>query len=222
MSNNKNHYIIAIDGPAGSGKSTISKIMADRLGIRYIDTGAMYRAITLKAMRSKIDLSNETELVTLARSTIVELGSGTKPSVFLDGEDVTNLIRTPELTNNIKFVAKVPGVRDEMVKLQRSVGKSGSSVLEGRDIGTVVFPDAKYKFYLDAAVKERALRRYKELVAKGGTVKLDDIEKDVTARDESDFKREVGPLRKADDAVVLDTTGLTIEEVVEKILSFIK
>lgn len=222
MTRDNKNFIIAIDGPAGSGKSTISKMIAVRLGIRYIDTGAMYRALTLKAMRQNIDLSNEGMLTALARSSTIELGSGETAKVFLDGEDVTGLIRSPELTNNIKYVARVPGVRDEMVKLQRKVGSSGRSVLEGRDIGTVVFPDAKYKFYLDADVRERALRRYKELIVKGEKVDLSAIERDVLVRDESDFKREHGPLKKAEGAIVVDTTNLTIEQVVEKIVSYIK
>ena len=215
--------IIAIDGPAGSGKSTVSKVVAKRLGLLYIDTGAMYRALTLKAMRERLYLKDEAALVKLAHETKIDLAAGAAGlEVFLDGENVSGLIRTPELTNNVKFIARVPGVRHEMVRLQRAIGARSSSVLEGRDIGTVVFPDAKYKFYLDADVEERAKRRHKELCESNQKVCLEDIKKDVIVRDESDMKREVGALRKADDAISVDTTDLSIAEVVEKLLSYIR
>jgi len=214
--------IIAIDGPAGSGKSTVSKLIAKKLGLLYIDTGAMYRALTLKAMRSSLDLTDEAALVALAHSTKIDLKAGTGAiTVYLDGEDVSALIRTPELTKNVKFIARVAGVRGEMVRLQRAIGEKAGSVLEGRDIGTVVFPDATYKFYLDADVEERARRRYKELVESNQKVSFDDLKKDVVVRDESDMKREVGALKKADDAISVDTTDLSIDQVVEKILSYI-
>lgn len=214
--------VIAIDGPAGSGKSTVSKLVARRLGLLYIDTGAMYRALTLKAMRNGIDLKDERALTALAKSTIVDLKetSGVL-RICLDGEDVTGSIRTPELTNNVKYIARVPGVREEMVRLQRSIGEKSGAALEGRDIGTVVFPDADYKFYLDADPDERVLRRYKELVASGQAVTLSGIKKDVVARDDSDMKRSVGALRKAPDAIIIDTTKLSIDEVVKKVLSYI-
>jgi cytidylate kinase len=215
--------LIAIDGPAGSGKSTVSKMIAKRLGLLYIDTGAMYRALTLKAMRKKMDLEDETALAGLARSTRIDLeASGIALKVILDGEDVTGLIRTPELTNNVKYIARVPGVRTEMVKLQRAIGEKSGAVLEGRDIGTVVFPDATYKFYLDADVGERARRRHKELLESGQKAGLEDIIKDVAVRDESDMKRSVGALKMAPDAILVDTTSLTIAEVVEKISSYIR
>ncbi len=215
--------IVAIDGPAGSGKSTVSKMVAARLGLLYLDTGAMYRALTLKAMRGRIGLKDEEALVRLAGSTKIDLEhDGGRLKILLDGEDVTGLIRTPELTNNVKYVARVPGVRKEMVGLQRLIGEKSGAVLEGRDIGTVVFPDADYKFYLDADVHERSRRRYKELVDAGVKVELDDIEKDVLSRDESDMNRPVGALRKADDAILIDTTDLSIDGVVEKLLSYMK
>jgi len=223
MESMRRHLVIAIDGPAGSGKSTVSKKIAKRLNLLYIDTGAMYRALTLKAMREGVDLEDEKSLITLARST--KIGLEEKDShlrVFLDGEDVAVLIRTPGLTGNVKYIAKVPGVRQEMVKLQRSIGAEHGAVLEGRDIGTVVFPDADYKFYLDADVEERARRRHKELAELGQKINLDEIRRDVVVRDESDMKREVGALKKAKDAILVDTTNLSIDEVVEKILSYIK
>jgi len=223
MAKTRKYLVIAIDGPAGSGKSTVSKLIAKTLGLFYIDTGAMYRAFTLKAMRQKLNLEDEDSLVKLARSTKIDLEeSGGALKVFLDGENVAGLIRTPELTNNVKYIARVPGVRREMVRLQRSIGERDGAVLEGRDIGTIVFPKADYKFYLDADVGERVRRRYKELIEIGQKVNLEDIKKDVLLRDESDMKRKVGALKKAPDAIFIDTTNLSIDGVVEKILSCIK
>ena len=215
-------FVIAIDGPAGSGKSTVSKRIARKLDLLYIDTGAMYRALTLKAMRQGLDLEDSSALVKLVRSARIDLKEdGGRLGVFLDGEDVSELIRTPELTKNVKYIARVPEVRGEMVRLQRAIGERAGAVLEGRDIGTVVFPDADYKFYLDADVEERARRRHKELVDSNQKVDLEEIKKDVVARDESDMKREVGALKKAEDAILIDTTNLSIDEVVEKLLSHI-
>ncbi len=214
--------VIAIDGPAGSGKSTVSKLVAKRLSLPYIDTGAMYRALTLKAMRSGADLEDEGGLVELAKSTDIELGyKDGKQIVLLDGEDVAGLIRTAELTNKVKYIARVPGVRHEMVRMQRRTGEKSGAVMEGRDITTVVFPDADYKFYLDADPEERARRRFKELKESGSPVTLEEIIKDVVARDESDMKRSVGALKVADDAIVIDTTDLSIDGVVDKVLAHI-
>jgi len=223
MKSKTGHIIVAIDGPAGSGKSTVSKKIAEKLGLLYIDTGAMYRALTLKAMREKLDLEDAEALINLAHRTEIDLKGGSGPlKVLLDGEDVASYIRTPELTNNVKYIARVPGVRHEMVKLQQSIGLRQNAVLEGRDIGTVVFPDTPYKFYLDADVAERASRRHKELTESGEAVDLEILKKDVVARDESDMKRSVGALKKARDAIVIDTTNLSIDEVVEKVLGYIK
>lgn len=215
--------IIAIDGPAGSGKSTVSKMIAKSLGLLYIDTGAMYRALTLKAMKMSLRLEDEDALVKLACSTSIDLReNGGSLHIFLDGEDVSGAIRTVEVTNNIKYIARIPGVRREMVKLQRSIGKKHGAVLEGRDIGTVVFPDADYKFYLDADVEERANRRYKELAASGNNISMDALKEDVIARDLSDMERAVGPLKRAEDAIFIDTTRLSIEGVAEEALSHIR
>jgi cytidylate kinase len=223
MARKHRDFVIAIDGPAGSGKSTVSKLVAKALNIVYIDTGAMYRALTLKAMRQKLDLADEIALTKLAKSTAIDLCEVAGSSqVILDGEDVAGFIRTPELTNNVRYIARVPGVREEMVKLQRSIGERHGAALEGRDIGTVVFPDADYKFYLDADPDERAGRRYKELIVAGKAVDIDQIKKDVVARDASDMNRSVGALKKASDAILIDTTKLSIDEVVAKILSYIK
>ena len=223
MGERPRYLVIAIDGPAGSGKSTVSKRIARKLGIMYIDTGAMYRALTLKAMRSDTGLEDEGSLIKLAHPARIDLeDSSSGQKVFLDGEDVTGLIRTPELTNNVKYIARVPGVRHEMVRLQRMIGRKRGAVMEGRDIGTVVFPGADYKFYLDADVDERANRRCEELTQAGVSVNLEDIRKDVVMRDESDMKREVGALKVAPDAILVDTTDLSIDEVVDRLLSFVQ
>lgn len=216
--------IITIDGPAGSGKSTVSKTVAERLGILYVDTGAMYRALTLKALDKGLDLKDENSLVNMAKDTKIELlyDKDNKLTVFLDKKDVSKRIRTSELTKNIKFIAGIPGVRKEMVKMQRRIARNGKgAVLEGRDIGTVVFPDADKKFYLDADFKERVRRRYEELIEMGQNVNLASIEEDVRIRDKSDMERKVAPLKKADDAISIDTTDLSVEETVEKILSYL-
>jgi cytidylate kinase len=218
----KKKLIIAIDGPAGSGKSTVSKLIAAKLGLLYIDTGAMYRALTLKAMRKAVDLKESEALVKLARETKIDLSHNDRLEVILDGEDVAGLIRTPELTNNVKFIAGVAGVRHEMVRLQRAIGERHPSVLEGRDIGTVVFPDADYKFYLDASIEERSRRRHKELAEARQAVDLAKLKEEIRVRDESDMKRDVGALKKANDAIVVDTTDLSIAQVVDKLLSYIK
>lgn len=220
MSGQIKKIVIAIDGPAGSGKSTVSKLIARRLGLLYIDTGAMYRALTLKAMRIGADLEDEGGLVELARSTDVDLRhEGGNDAVMLDGEDVSGLIRTAELTSKVKYIARVPGVRSEMVRMQRHMGEKSGAVMEGRDITTVVFPDADYKFYLDADPEVRALRRFKELKESGSPVTLKEINNDVIARDESDMKRSVGALKVADDAIVIDTTDLSINGVVDEIMN---
>lgn len=218
--------IIAIDGPAGSGKSTVSKLVAKRLGLIYVDTGAMYRAITLKAIKDKADFNNVGKLVEIASKAEIQLrpDKDNNLKVILDGHDVTDAIRAPELTKNIKYIAGVAAVRSRMVKMQRLVARSSDkgAVLEGRDIGTVVFPDADYKFYLDADFSERVRRRHKELAEMGQAVEISDVEKDARLRDKSDMTRHVAPLKKAGDAVLIDTTKLGIGEVADKIIEKIK
>lgn len=216
----KNKLIIAIDGPAGSGKSTVAKEAAKKLGLIYVDTGAMYRALTLKALRKKIDLNNSEALADLAENTDIQLfaDENFRLHVRLDGEDVSEEIRTVFVTNNVKHVACIKDVRKAMVTLQRKAASGKGAVLEGRDIGTVVFPDADLKIFLDAAIDERVRRRYKELVVKNPNITVEEVKKDVAARDKSDAERSVGPLKKADDAVLIDTTELTIPQVVERIL----
>ena len=225
MKDKRENLVIAIDGPVGSGKSTVTKLVAKKLGLLYLDTGAMYRALTLKAMRRKTDLEDEKALIELAKATDIRLEfnpKADKTKVLLDGEDVSLQIRTPELTENIKYIARVPGVRECMVKMQRALGEKNGAVLEGRDTTTVVFPDARYKFYLDASLKERARRRYEELISLGMEASLKEVEDAARKRDISDKTRKVGALKQAKDASYIDTTKMTINEVVERILSEIK
>src|SRR5580698_7626364 len=217
------HLVITLDGPAGAGKSTVAKSLSRRLGISYLDTGAMYRALTLKALRLKMDLSDEEALTTLARNTKItfkEMPDGAL-NITLDGEDVSVAIRAPEVTNNTYYIAKVPGVRTLMVAWQRALGEDRSIVTDGRDQGTVVFKDARYKFYVDCDVEERVQRRYKELVAAGKKVDLDQLRNDMLERDQKDFNRAVGPLKKAPDAITVDSTGLTVEGTADKIMKLI-
>ena len=218
------HLVITLDGPAGAGKSTVAKSLAGRLGISYLDTGAMYRALTLKALSLKMDLTDEEALTMLARNTKIafkEMPDGSL-NITLDGEDVSVAIRAPEVTNNTHFIAKAPGVRTLMVGWQRAIGMSRSIVTDGRDQGTVVFKDARYKFYVDADVEERVQRRYKELMAVGKPVDLDQLRADMKERDQKDFNRAVGPLKKALDAITVDSTGLTVEGTVDKIMKLIQ
>lgn len=220
----KKNIVIAIDGPAGSGKSTVSKLIAKRLNLLYLDTGAMYRALTLKVMRGGIDFQDTQSIIKMAQDTEINLTvkPGEEIKVFLDGEDVSREIRTPEVTQNIKHVAGIPEVRERMVEIQRDIASRSGAVVEGRDIGTVVLPDTPFKFYVDATEEERSRRRFKELREKGIEVSLDEIKADVRQRDASDMNREVAPLKKAEGAIRIDTTEMSIEEVVDKILSLIK
>ncbi len=215
--------IIAIDGPAGAGKSTVAKIIAQRLGFIYIDTGAMYRALTLKALEKKVEAKDIAGLIEMARSTAIDLVNDQEGAlkIFLDGRDVSLLIRQPCITKLVSDIAKIKGVREIMLGIQRKLGNERDSVLDGRDIGTVVFPGADKKFYIDAEFKERVRRRYEELKEAGQNVTPLDIENDLRNRDNIDSTREFAPLKKAADAVYLDTTSLTIEEVVNKVLSHI-
>ena len=216
--------VIAIDGPAGSGKSTVAKEVAKRLGFLYIDTGAMYRALTLKAINKGLDFGDNKALVELSKNMDIELKeSGNTLKVYLDKKDVSHKIRSMEVTRKVKLLARLKGVRENMVKLQRKLGRlSPGRVLEGRDIGTVVFPDASYKFYLDASPGIRIERRLRELKEKGFSVSPEEIEADVKSRDASDMTRKIAPLKKAENAVVIDTTNMAVEEVVKQILETIK
>lgn len=214
-----NNLVIAIDGPAGAGKSTIAKIIADKLNINYIDTGAMYRAVTLKCLQNKVNIENENEVIELAKKTEIDFKEN---NIYLDGKVVNEEIRTIEVTNNVSNVAKIKEVRYLMVDVQREIGTRNSVILDGRDIGSYVFPNADYKFFLIATPKERGARRYKELIAKGVEVKLQDVIDDIIKRDEIDSSREFAPLVKAEDAIEIDTTGKSIDDVVESVLNKIK
>ncbi len=216
--------IVTIDGPAGAGKSTIAKTLAKKLGCAFMDTGAMYRAFTVKAMRRKMPLDDEQALIDLAHATVIELVEepGKPLKVLLDGEDVSEAIRSTDVTNHTFYVARVPGVRHVMVEWQRAMGEKQSMVGEGRDLGTVVFPSAKYKFYLDADFKVRCQRRIDELKAKGQAVDEAALAKDLAERDEKDYTRKVGPLKKAADALVVDSTNMTIDQVVDYLFTYIK
>ena len=216
--------VIAIDGPAGAGKSTIAKKLAQMLGISYLDTGAMYRALTLKALRNKINLEDEDALAALAKKTTLDFfgDSQTGLKIILDGEDVSEAIRSWEVTNNTFYIARAPKVREILVEWQRKIGQKMSVVAEGRDIGTEVFPQATKKFYLDADFEERVRRRKKELEEKGQKVDFETLKKELHERDQKDFTRKVGPLKKSPDAIVVDSTRLRVEETVKKMQEYLK
>jgi cytidylate kinase len=216
--------IIAVDGPAGAGKSTAARILAHKLGFLYIDTGAMYRALTLKAIEEKIDIKDTSSLIKMANNSRIDLMNNPDGSlkIILDGEDVTSLIREPRITERVSDIAKIKGVRQVMLGLQRKLGRERDSVLDGRDIGTVVFPEADKKFYINADFKERVKRRYKELKGLGQDVTMKDVEADLRNRDTIDSTRKFAPLKKAADAIYIDTTDMTIEEVVNELLKIIQ
>jgi len=215
--------IIAIDGPSASGKSTTAKLVAERLGYTYLDTGAMYRALTLKALRQGVNGGDEDSLCQLASSLQLALSfEDGRLRVFMDGEEVSREIRSPQVSQMVSIVSRHPRVRRIMVGRQRRIGEKGGVVVEGRDIGTVVFPQADLKIYLDADPRERARRRMKELRAKGINSPLDEQLSSLAARDRLDSQRKDSPLRKADDAILIDTTHLSIEEEVRAVLDLIK
>lgn len=214
---------IAIDGPAASGKSTTAREVARQMDYLYIDTGAMYRAVTLLALREGISLEDSPALVGIAAKADIsfqQTDNGLR--LYLNGEDVSEAIRTSDVTRNIKPIAANPEVRELLVEKQRRLGEQGGVVMDGRDIGTVVFPDAELKIYMEASVEARAERRLQELKRKEANASFEEIMRDLIARDESDMNRSAGPLRKADDAVLIDTTALTPAEQTAKIVSLAK
>ena len=215
--------IVAIDGPAGSGKSTTAKLVAQRLGYLYVDSGAMYRAITFLAIRNNV-LNNSEEIKKLAEDTDIRLNYvDGETYVFTNGEDITKDIRSVEVNENVSLVSKFDGVRKALVDKQKQMGNLNCGiVMEGRDITTVVFPKADVKIFLTASIEQRAKRRLKEFSEKGINVEINDIQQNISLRDKLDTTRELSPLVKSEDAVEIDTSKITIEEQVEKILSIVK
>ena len=217
--------IIAIDGPAGSGKSTTAKLIGKRLNYLYIDTGAMYRAMALKTKLSKIEFTDSKSVIALLPDTkiiqVIDEQSG-DTRTLLDGNDVSSDIRTPEITRGVGPVCEIREVRSELVNLQRKMAKNGNVILDGRDIGTVVFPDADVKIYLIADPKVRAQRRLVELKTKGHNTTLEEVLKDMEDRDKRDSSRKEAPMKPAVDAILVDTSGLTIDGQVDKIIEIVK
>ena len=207
---------IAIDGPAGSGKSTVAKIIAQKLNITYLDTGAMYRAVTFQALKESLDLNDSASLKALVDQIVLEISLD---EIKVNGVDCTDAIRTPEVTQNVSYVAKDAYVREKMVDLQQKIAGNQSVVMDGRDIASHVLPNAKFKYFLVASSEERAKRRIVDLKAKGFDVSLQEMIEDIEARDKIDQEREAAPLKQAPDAVLIDTTKLTIDQVVAKIIN---
>ena len=215
---------VAIDGPASSGKSTVAKIIAKRFGYVYCDTGAMYRSVTWAALENGIDVSDTKQVIDLARRIKITFEPGQPDQrVFVDGHEVTKDIRTEKIAANVSAVAAIPEVRAQMVEQQRQIAQAGGIVMDGRDIGTTVLPDAQVKVFLVASAHERARRRYEENLQKGlATQSLDELEAAIKLRDQKDSTRKVSPLTQAKDAILIDTTSLTIDQVVDEISALIK
>ena len=219
--------VIAIDGPAAAGKSTVGRLIAARLGYPFLDTGAIYRAMTWTALHRGVDLSDEDALSDLAASISVDVGPPVDGSIepctiFVDGEDVTSRLRQPEVEAAVSLVSRVAGVREALLKVQRDLAGRNAVVMAGRDIGTVVLPRADLKVYLDASVDERARRRHAELSALGMDFSEEEVRRDLSRRDRIDSQRSVSPLRPAGDAIAIDTDGLTLEEVVQRLADLIE
>lgn len=217
------NFQVAIDGPASAGKSTIAKILASHLKYVYVDTGAMYRTVTLAAKKSGVAYADESSIVNLLSQIDIRFEPGIPTQrVYLNNQEVTEDIRSTEITNNVSQVASYAAVRQNLVERQRQIANSSDIIMDGRDIGTTVLPHAQVKIFLIASVEERANRRYKENVAKGMTVDLVSLKEDIEARDYKDSHREISPLTQAKDAVLVDTTGLSIDDVVSKITKIIQ
>lgn len=213
---------IAIDGPAGAGKSTVAKLLAQKLGFIYIDTGAMYRALTLKALRLGVNLEDTKNLTELAKSiSIYFKNEGDQQYIYCDGENVTEEIRTPEVSNNVSKIAAYTSVREIMVKQQQEMARSSSVVMDGRDIGECVLPDADFKFYLTASIEERAKRRILELTEQGYDISFEEIKEDIISRDNNDANREVGALKILEDSIVIDSSNKNITEVLDSMIQLI-
>lgn len=215
---------IAIDGPAGAGKSTVAKILAERLGYTYVDTGAIYRALTLLALREGIPVDSETKVAEWLKYLEFQLkleNAAGRLRVIVNGEDVTKLIRSTEVTNAVTVMAKHPTVRQYLLEEQKRLAAKPGVIMDGRDIGTVIMPDADIKFYLTASLEERARRRQLELASKGIKVSFDETKASIANRDQTDTNRKTAPLTPAEDAILIDTTGLSIEDVVDELLKHI-
>ena len=214
--------VVAIDGPAGAGKSTIAKLAAEKLGYAYIDTGAMYRSGAWKFLQTGKPF-DEDFISGLSKTMLIDFKPEAKINrVFVDGTEVTDAIRTPEVTAIVSRVAAIGAVREAMVDQQRRMGEAGGVLMDGRDIGTVVFPNAQLKIFLTASVEERARRRYAEMVAKGQQVDLQQLQADIAERDKQDSERAISPLRQAEDALLLDTSDMGISEVTDRILQLVQ
>lgn len=224
----KNGLIIAIDGPAAVGKSTMGKLIARELGFLYIDTGAIYRAITWKVLKNSINKNDEELISNLVSDTCITIERSSNKSlnnyyhIFVDGEDVTEEIRNPRIDQNVSQIARLPKIRKQLIYLQRELAEKGNVVMEGRDIGSVILPKADIKFYFTASEEERIKRRYKELINKGYSIDYEIVKKQIIQRDKIDSKREYAPLIKAKDAILIDSTEKSIGEVKDKILKIIK
>jgi len=215
-------FVVAIDGPAGTGKGTVAKIVAERLNLIYIDTGAMYRAVCVKALRNNIEPEEIEKIEKILKNISIKINKKDgKQQVLLDGEDVTEEIRTPLVDSYVAKFAAIKQVREKMTPLQREMRSEGNIIMEGRDITTVVFPDAEVKIYLDAEIEERAKRRYKQNIEKGINCTYEEVLKSIKERHILETTRKIAPLRQADDAVYLDTTKLSIEEVVQRVTEII-
>ena len=212
--------IVAIDGPAGSGKGTVASILSKKLNLVNIDTGATYRCVALKALRNNLNIEDKEEIIKLSNN--IDIKFDLNNNVYLDGEDVTKEIRSKEVTSIVSPISSIVEVRKNMVDLQRRLGNSNNVVMEGRDITTVVFPNAEYKFYLDATLEERVKRRFKEYQEKNIDMSYDEIYENIKARDYNDSHKEVGSLMRTDDQHYIDSTNLTIDEVVEKFIKVIE
>ena len=214
--------VVAIDGPAGAGKSTIAKLAAEKLGYAYIDTGAMYRSVAWKFLQTG-KAFDEDFISGLSKTMLIDFKPEAKINrVFVDGTEVTDAIRTPEVTAIVSRIAAIGAVREAMVDQQRRMGEAGGVLMDGRDIGTVVFPNAQLKVFLTASVEERARRRYAEMVAKGQQVDLQQLQADIAERDKQDSERAISPLRQAEGALLLDTSDMGISEVTDKILQLVQ
>ena len=212
-------FIVAIDGPCGSGKGTIASIIANRLNLLNIDTGAMYRCLALFCLRNDIKLDEDKKIIEASKK--IDIKMDKNMNVYINNEDVTKLIRSKEVSSIVSYVSSIPEVRNVMVELQRKMASDNNVIMEGRDITTVVFPDASYKFYLDATLEERARRRFEQNKENNIAMSFDEVIDNIRKRDYNDMHKKVGSLKIADDAIYIDTTNLSIDEVVDKMLDII-